>query len=34
MPSGAGADPAGLSLEQEQAAFRFECFDQGLALLY
>jgi hypothetical protein len=34
MPSGAGADPAGLSLEQEQAVFRFECFDQGLAPLY
>ncbi|NWH05697.1 radical SAM protein [Desulfobacter latus] len=34
MPSGTGADPTGLSLEQEQTAFRFECFDQGLAPLY
>lgn len=33
-PSGAGADPAGLSPEQERAASRFEYFDQGLAPLY
>ena len=33
-PSGSGADPAGLSPEQDLAFSRFETFDQGLAPLY